>query len=749
MIDNDESEKAMEDYTALCTTLKKLRKDAVEGRAQSGIEQIWLEDEEFYEGIDDANRGEKQLKPTSPDGTVRIVSDKKDVSTRSTVFVEITRPYVDAAAARVADMLLPTDDRNFTIEPTPVPDLIQSLTSMDPAPDESGAPVLMQQMDEEGKPVMAPQMGPDGQPVMGEDGNPMMGPVTRHRTAADIARKTIENARKSAEKAQTRVDDWLTECNYIDESRAVIDDAARLGTGIIKGPTPKKIRKRAVVKSLEGIGMVVRESISPCSVRVDVWNFYPDPDCGEDIQRGKYVFEKDEITGRMLANLKGLPGYLDEAIDEILEEGPVNYLDDTPRRGKGDKRNDAELYPIWYFNGYLSAKDLDLLGTEHPEGEQFPVIATMVNDRVIKAALSPLDTGEFPYDVMIWQRRAGSWAGKGVGRQMRTEQRGVNAAVRNLMDNAGLSSGPQIVFDRSKIVPANGVWEIVPRKLWYTVDGETVDDVRKAFTIITIQSLQAELMAIIEFWLKRAEDVTGLPMLLQGQLGKAPDTVGGMTMLNNNASSVLRRIARYYDARITTRHVGRYYEWLLMHGTDPEEKGDFTIRARGSSALVERDAQNQFLMQSVGLSLNPIYKLDPQKIMAKILKSQRISAEDVEMEDEQWQQAMKNVGQNPAAAIAQIREQGAAQRQTEKLGFEAQQNDMDRALTQWIKQVEATLDQLAIAEDKEDGLRDAKVALARDTMKLRTQIQLSPGRQVASPAMEPAGQARPGMAFSQ
>ena len=33
------------------------------------------------------------------------------------------------------------------------------------------------------------------------------------------------------------------------------------------------------------------------------------------------------------------------------------------------------------------------------------VIITMVNCRVIKAAINPLDSGEFPYDVMVWQRR--------------------------------------------------------------------------------------------------------------------------------------------------------------------------------------------------------------------------------------------------------------------------------------------------------------------------------------------------------
>ncbi len=103
---------------ALGSTIAKKRDEAVQARAQSGIEEDWIEDEEFYEGIDDANRdlyrSRGNLSPETQEQT-------KPKSTRSKVFLNITRPYVDAAAAKVADMLLPTDDQNWGIEPTPIP----------------------------------------------------------------------------------------------------------------------------------------------------------------------------------------------------------------------------------------------------------------------------------------------------------------------------------------------------------------------------------------------------------------------------------------------------------------------------------------------------------------------------------------------------------------------------------------------------------------------------------------------------
>lgn len=720
------------DYERLCTALKGMRDTAVKGRAESGIEDIWTEDQEHYDGIDDANRPDKASKPSTMTGTVKLGGGSESAAkqNRSTVFVEITRPYVEAASARVADMLLPTDDRNWTIVPTPIPDLVEQLKDETPAQGANGKPVMAQ--------------GPDGQQVQA--------------AVKDMAAQVLASAKKACEKAQTRIDDWLTEAMFLDECRTVIDDAARIGTGIIKGPVPKKQRKKAVIKALEGIGIVIEESIVPNSCRVDAWNFYPDPDCGEDIQRGKYVFEKDDITSRQLGDLKGLPGYQDDVIEQILAEGPDGHKEET-NRGKIRNRSDSELYQIWYFHGYLSAEDMDLLGESHGDGEQFPVIATIVNDKIIKAALSPLDSGEFPYDVFVWQRRPNHWAGKGVSRQMRVEQRGVNTATRALMDNMGESARPHRVINRNVMYAGPDRWT------WYAKEGEDVPDVSKAMTFFDYPSKQLELMNIINFWSKKAEDATGLPMLLQGQLGSAPDTVGGMQMLSNNASSVLRRIAKNYDSRITVRHIGRYYEWLLIHGPDNSEKGDFTVKARGSSALVERDTQAQLLMQLVGLAKDPAYKLSPAKIAAKILKAQRLDMTDIEMDEaeiQQVQQAMQ-APQDPRVAVAQMNAQARSQDKQAELqakaemeqarrDFEAQQAEMDRALEQYLKEVDAQIATAEMRGDMDMNNNELKVALARDAAKLKTQINLARqvrAPQVATPAMEPVGRAQLGMAFQQ
>ena len=86
---------------ALGNSLKKKRAEAIAGRKNSGIEDEWRIAEDAYQGIDDANRGSTAVgKPSSPNGGITS-GQPVQVGTRSTIVLNITRPYVDAAAARV------------------------------------------------------------------------------------------------------------------------------------------------------------------------------------------------------------------------------------------------------------------------------------------------------------------------------------------------------------------------------------------------------------------------------------------------------------------------------------------------------------------------------------------------------------------------------------------------------------------------------------------------------------------------
>lgn len=716
---------------ALAVILADKRSDAINGRRESGIEQIWAEDTDHYEGRDDATDGTTRKGRTANDG---ITEQAKKSQTRSTAFLNITRPYCDAASASLSDMLLPTDDRNWDIRLTPLSDLKAALQDSRPVDQVIPQAVAQKQGGIRGAiGKMFGQQQPGQQPA----------PVP---TVAEVAKQEMDRSTEALDAARTQIDDWLVECRYHAEVRKQIESASRLGTGVLKGPVPVKVRSRKVTKGEQGWMVDMVETIKPQSKSISPWKLYPDPACGDNIHNGSYVFEEDEITARKLMDLKGTPGYISEMIDLCIEEGPASAVSGSKTDQKR-KTQEKDLFQIWYFHGQVSSNDMEAAGCTPGKNRHYPCQVTMVNDRIIKVALSPLDSGELPYDVMVWAAREDHWAGTGVARQMRTCQKGANAAVRNLMDNAGLSAGPQIVVDRNKVVPANGKWEITPRKVWFSKDAADVGDVRTAFIFVVVPMLQRELMEIIQFWLKESEDVTGMPALLQGQQGKAPETVGGMTILNNNASTVKRRIARTFDDRVTEPHISRYYEYLLLHGQD-NAKGDFTIDARGSSALIERDSQSQQMPLMLQMSVNPAFGLDPESVMKEMLQSMRFDTKRLMLSDEKKEQMAKQPPQPmPQVQVAQIREEGANKRKEMELKAKAEQGDAERGLAQAMKAVDEKLALQDLSAQEARDLNQHKVDLASLSLKLKTQKELSPGPQVSNPAVEPPGRARDGFAY--
>lgn len=738
---------ANDQLDAFTHVLLERRKEAISGRAQTGIEDQWREDQEYYDGIDDANREEqKYVKGASLNAPLTSVA-KETAQTRSTVFLNVTAPYVDAASARVSDMLLPTDDRNWSIRPTPIPELAQALddkTLFQPTDPATGAPA----MDAQGQPVQ----------------------VSR----GDYAQEILDQAQDRCDRAQKRIDDWLTECQFHAHTRELIQDSTRLGSGLIKGPVPKKTQERAFFRNGQAAELRIEEKLQPASRRISCWDLFPDPACGESIHNGSFIWERDRVTAKQLRKLKGTPGYIDAAIDEVLEQGPKAT---TEHRSPEHPVDDTDQYEIWYYTGDVSKDDLEACGCEMPAQEEdaapqvtASALVTMVNDKIIKAVLDPLESDTFDYDILPWKKKPGMPWGDGVARQIRTAQRMLNAGVRNMMDNAGMSSGPMLVINKQKIEPEDGSWKLSLRKIFRTKSDQAVEDVNKVFTAINIPSMQQELMAIIQFALKIAEDVTGLPLLMQGQQGKAPDTVGGMTILNNNASTVLRRIAKLFDDYITEPHIRRYYQFLLEHGPDDSEKGDMVIDARGSSALVERDLQNQLIQQLLPFSANPIYGLDPKKSMEEYLKTQHLDPKRVKYDDPAWQKIVAGLSQmaqkggggdkgQSAVQVAQIKEEGAAQRLQAEQTFEAQQNQADRDSKAMIAMIAAKQANLELNSVEYQVLEKLKAELGQTAMKLRTEKELNAENNAlelhkhhvpaAQPPVQAPGRAADGHAFDQ
>ncbi|WP_284335427.1 hypothetical protein [Comamonas sp. NoAH] len=587
------------DKSAFLQTLLSKRSEAIAGRAGSGIETEWTEDEEHYQGIDDANRAFQTANQLYRSKNIGVDAKPDSQQLRSVMFLNITRSYVDAASARVADMLLPTDDRSWQIKATPIPKLSDA---------------MLNQLRE------------------------VMGPLYDRATMEQFVVQQVEAAKEAALKMQSAIDDPLVESNWHGEVRQLIEDAARIGAGVLKGPFPvlRQVRMPYKHPVTGHIHYVKAQEVKPASKRIDCWNFFPDPACGEDVHNGSYTWERDYIGRRKLKELLKDSSYDAEAIRKALKQGPGRTRQGT----EAVYRPNEDEYEMWIFYGHCARDSLRAMGVEldEEEDERLPTMAVVINDMIVKLVLSPQEDGEFPYDVLAWQRRPGMPWGVGIGRQIRTVQRMLNGAVRAMMDNGGLSASPQIVIGNG-ITPVDGNFTIRPGKVWRAETSSDVADVRGAFASFSVTSVQNELMNIINFALKMAEDTTGMPAMLQGIRGDAPNTLGGMQMQNNNATSVLRRLAKRFDDYMTRPHIQRYFDWMMTYSEDESIKGDFEIEVRASSALVERDAQQQFLTTLLSVSANPVYGLDPELLAEELVKGQRLEVKNFKLSPEKRQQS--------------------------------------------------------------------------------------------------------------
>ncbi len=645
-IEQNEEQERLTKLQAFGQSMGRQRDKWVRARYSLGVDKRWSEDEDQYDSKDNINKAASQMMTSVEQGYPVTTQGAKPH--RSTVYIGLTRQKTNAAEARFTDIILPTDDRNWGIKPTPDP--------------------LISELVQDGQEAVDPMTG---ETVTDGQGNPV--PMKK------IARAIMRDANEKAKAMQTEIEDQLVECDYNGELRKMIHDAAKLGTGVLKGPVvTNRFRKawKEVVDPMSGESvhtLVMVEEESPSSYRIDPRNVFPDPGCGDNVQNGKGIYEREELTARRVRELAKQPGYIKDQLRKVLEEGPKRSHAMQEIRDEEQTDIAEDLYEKWEYTGEVDYEDLKATGMRLPDKDPLKSISAtvvMINDTVVKAFLNPLEDGSLPYDFFVWEKAGNTVWGYGVPYLMRAQQKVLNAAWRQMMDNAGVSSGPQIVVKPGLISPADKTWNLSARKIWFATDD--LDDVRKAFATFEFNSHQGELANIIEMAMQLADAETGVPTLMQGEQGTAPDTVGGMQMLMTSANVVLKRLVKQFDDMVTKPHIRRCYDWNMLYNEDSSIKGDFSIDARGSSTLIVRDIQNQAFMQLLAAAANPIYAkyIDPKKLFERSLQAQHVDPAEIfrpeeEIEaiiDAERQAAQQGQAEDPRIAAAKIRAETDVQR---------------------------------------------------------------------------------------
>lgn len=658
---------------AIVGRLEKEAQDRVNKRKT--IEKRWIEDLEQYHGKYDKE-------------TLKNLAKGE----KSQLFINHTRPKTDAMSARLMDLLFPTDDKNWGIQPTPVPTLAEEAKKAARAAREAreAANQAAEQLQEQG-----------GQP--GQEAVQRVKELEEQSKEADRAAAALdaalEEGRKRSELMEQRIDDQLKESLYHAAMRDVIEDGCKLGTGVCKGPvTGDRVRKGwkrekqtndAGEPVMGGYALQYSAGEQPAMRYTDLWSFFPKMD-ERRIEDSEGVFERHLENKKGLRKLARLPGFDKDKIRSLIEAGPRHqapeYLTSLRNITGSNEQISQDLYHVWEYSGPLDAEDMrglaqafgddDTLAEigEVDELTELNAVVWFCQGELLKFSIYPFDSGECMYSVFNLAKDEASIFGYGIPAIMRDPQKSLNAGWRAMMDNAGLASGPQIIIAQGLVEPVDGDYTIRPRKVWLAKEGIPAQN--RAFATFDIPMRQIELANIIELSKQQIDDMTSMPAVAQGEQGAGvTKTAQGMALLMNSANVVFRRIVKNFDDDVTTPNIRRFYDWNMQFSEEESIKGDYDVDARGSSVLLVREMQAQNLF-AIALQLggHPIYgpMLKNKAVLKKLFQAHMIPSDEVLLTDDE-------IEANLSAATAEseaIKAQAEAQKAESEYRMAALEKDI-------------------------------------------------------------------------
>lgn len=526
------------------------------------IEQRMLEDEARYWGVSYTPPSKDQIAAGETGHSGAPVDNKTRAKTR-------------IAAARIGDMLFPTNSPNWALRPSPEPEVDPDLLELE------------YQRELEKMPPPA-----EGEPPQEPD-------IDRAGLVDKVAWRTCR-------RMERKIRDVLNASEYPMLGRAVIMDACKLGTGIVKGPYQRRRLRRKYKAEQASDGtrvdlLHVEVDTAPAVARTSPWMFFPQP--ARNMDECEWGFELHILNRVKLVQMVETHGFYPEQVSQVVERGPTHSsvlgllsaraaITNAPTQYEG-------CWAIWEYHGPLDRQDLERLGIEVPDDE-VAELTTLFGEvwmddsgTVLRVNLSPLEADDsLPWNVFRYEEDETSVFGFGIPWIMRDDQFVIDMMWDALTHNAAVSSGPQTVITKGVLVPADGSFHIRGPKLWYNNDQDI--KVGDAFQSTVVPSNISENMQLYEQAKTNADENTSLPLLLGDTLG-ANTTLpaSGLAMLLNQQNIVQRQAAHSWDDNITSRLIGKMYHWFMQHDSDPLIKGDYEVEVRGASYLLVKDAQAQ------------------------------------------------------------------------------------------------------------------------------------------------------------
>ena len=423
----------------------------------------------------------------------------------------------------------------------------------------------------------------------------------------EAEREMREESADRVARMERKMEDQLQEGGWHKAFNEFLDDIVTFPYAVMKGPIKRK-RKTLVWQNNE---LVPSEEIRNEWERVDPFMMYWAPWSWE-LGDG-YVIERHRMTADDLQALMGVPGYNDDAIRTVLNEfgtmGMKQWLWSDASKAEAEGKDVTEgiisgdlidAIQLWDSVKGSLLLEWGLTKKEIPDPAlNYPCEVWLIGNVVIRAVLNYDPLGRKPYYLTSYENLPGSVDGKGVTDLCRDSQAMVNASARSLANNMGISSGPQVGVNVSRLPQGEDITDMHPWKIWQFTASEYGDN-SAPITFFQPGSNANELMAVFEKFSARADEDTMIPRYMTGEnTPGAGRTSSGLSMLISNAGKGIKQVISNIDKNVITPAIERLYQDNLRYSKDPDLIGDVNIVATGASSLVIKEAEairrNEFL----------------------------------------------------------------------------------------------------------------------------------------------------------
>lgn len=512
----------------------------------------------------------------------------------SEVYMMLTSNKCRAAKSWLTDALLGVrDEKPWTISPTKVPTL---------------SPV-----EEENIVLMATQEAYALEQTLGTTTGPEEMKNLLSKVKARINAAKTARAKQQAATMETKMEDQLSEGDFINAFGQFLDDLVTFPAAILKGPVIRNKPRMEWIQNGTNYELEIKDVLVKEWERVDPFMLYPAPH-STSVNDG-YLIERHRLSRSELETYKGVDGYSDAAIDAVLDEYGKNGIRDLlsidNEKAQVEDRetdlmtsNSEGLIDALQFWGAIQGKQLlewGMSAEDVPdELKDYHCEVWLIGEWVIKATLNYDPFKRKPYYKTSYEEIPGVFWGNSIPGLIKDCAAICNAAARALVNNMGIASGPQVDINIDRLPKGENITKLYPWKIWQT-KSDPYGSTAPAVSFFQPNMMAAELMGIYEKFAVLADEYSSIPRYLSGDAGAggAGRTASGLSMLMSNAGKGIKQVISNVDLYVLGPAIERLYYYNMKYEEDTELKGDVRVIARGANSLVVKEQaqlrRNEFL----------------------------------------------------------------------------------------------------------------------------------------------------------